>query len=67
MLLEQEDTTHTLAYNEGLTPLAHAAKAGEEGIVKLLLEGGDVDLDSPAKGDRTPGFRMVGRGLARTS
>ena len=27
---------------------------GEEGIVKLLLEGGDVDLDLPDKGDRTP-------------
>jgi len=44
----------SLADNEGLTLLAHAEKAGEEGMVKLLLEGGDVDPDTPDRADWTP-------------
>ena len=38
----------------GITPLAWAAKGGQEGVVKLLLEQGNVDPNRPDVYDRTP-------------
>ena len=42
MLLGQEDIDPTVSDKGGLTPLIHAAEAGEEGVVKLLLERGNA-------------------------
>ena len=38
----------------GRTPLAWAAESGHEGVVKLLLERGNVDPNRPDARDRTP-------------
>jgi ankyrin repeat protein len=39
---------------DGRTPLSLAAGGGREAVIKLLLETGNVDVDSKDKGGRTP-------------
>ena len=46
-------------YGREQTPLSQAAWNGNEAIVKLLLETGEVDVDLKSSDDRTPLFRAA--------
>ena len=47
---------------DGRTPLSYAAGSGHEGIVKMLVERGDVNSDSSNKDGRTPLFYAAEEG-----
>jgi ankyrin repeat protein len=49
-----EPTTLNYKDKYGRTPLSNAAMYGRDAVVRLLLETGQVDVESKDKSDQTP-------------